>query len=72
MPIEIRITTSAPAPAGRGGSGAPAAPVPTRSLHVVQLTQQRQTFSLPSGAEPTNVELDPDAWTMMQATFVKK
>ena len=56
----------------QGGSGAAAAPVLTRSLHVVQLTQQRQTFSLPSGVEPSNVELDPDAWTMMQATFVKK
>jgi aminopeptidase N len=72
MPIEIRITTSAPAPAGRGGAGAPAAPVLTRSMHVVQLTQQRQTFSLPSGVEPSTVELDPDAWAMMQATFVKK
>jgi hypothetical protein len=41
-------------------------------MHVVQLTQQRQTFSLPSGVEPSTVELDPDAWAMMQATFVKK
>ena len=51
---------------------AAAAPVPTRSTHIVQLTQQRQTLSLPSGVEPSNVELDPDAWTMMQATFVRK
>ena len=72
MPIEVRITTSAPPAAGRGGSGTPAAPVPARSTHVVQLTQQRQTFSLPSDREPSNVELDPDAWTVMQATFVRK
>jgi aminopeptidase N len=72
MPLEIRITTRAPAATGRGGSGAPAAPVPTRSTHIVHLTQQRQTFSLPGGVEPSNVELDPEAWTMMQATFVRK
>ena len=72
MPIEVRITTSAPPAAGRGGSGTPAAPVPARSTHVMQLTQQRQTFSLPSDREPSNVELDPDAWTVMQATFVRK
>jgi aminopeptidase N len=72
MPIEVRITTSAPPAAGRGGSGAPAAPVPSRTVHIVQLTQQRQTFSVPSDVEPSNVELDPDAWTVMQATFVKK
>jgi aminopeptidase N len=72
MPLEIRITTSGPAAAGRGVSGAAAAPVPTRSTHIVHLTQRRQTFSLPSGVEPSNVDLDPDAWAMMQATFVRK
>jgi aminopeptidase N len=72
MPIEVRITTSAPPAAGRGGSGTPAASVPSRSTQIVQLTQQRQTFALPSDLEPSNVELDPDAWTMMQATFLKK
>ena len=71
MPIEVRITTSAPAAGGRG-SGPPAAPMPTRTTHIVQLTEQRQTISLPSGVEPANVELDPEAWTMMQATFVRK
>jgi aminopeptidase N len=71
MPIEIRVTTTAPAAAGRG-AGAPAAPVPTRTTHIVQLNELRQTFSLPSGVEPSNVELDPEAWTMMQATFTKK
>jgi aminopeptidase N len=72
MPIEVRITAAGPAGAGRGGSGAGAAPVPTRRTHLVQLTQQRQTFSLPSEVEPSNVELDPDAWAMMQATFMRK
>jgi aminopeptidase N len=75
MPVEIRITATAPAGAGRGGrggAGTAAAPVPTRSTHIVQLTQQRQTFLLPSDLEPANVELDPDAWAMMQATFAKK
>jgi aminopeptidase N len=72
MPIEVRITTTAPAAAGRGGAGAPAAPAPARRTHVVQLTQPRQTFSLPSAVEPANVELDPEAWVMMQATFVRK
>jgi aminopeptidase N len=69
MPIEVRLTTSAPAAAGRGGSGAAQV---ARSTHTVQLTQQRQTFSLPAGSEPLNVELDPEAWVMMQATFGRK
>jgi aminopeptidase N len=69
MPIELRITTSAPASAGRGAG---AAPVPARSTQIVQLAQQRQTFSLPADAEPADVELDPDAWVMMRATFTKK
>jgi aminopeptidase N len=69
MPIEVRLTTSAAAAAGRGGSGAAQV---ARSTHTVQLTQQRQTFSLPAGSEPLNVELDPEAWVMMQATFGRK
>lgn len=73
MPIEIRITTiGSAAPGGRGGAGAAAAPQPTRTRQVVQLTQQRQTFSFPSDIEPANVELDPEAWVMMQASFMKK
>jgi hypothetical protein len=68
MPIDVRITTTAQAAAGRGAAGAVAA----RTMHVVQLTEPRQEFSLPSGVEPANVELDPDAWVMMRATFVKK
>ena len=73
MPIEIRITTiGSAAPGGRGGAGAAAAPQPTRTRQVVQLTQQRQTFSFPSDIEPANVELDPEAWVMMQSSFVKK
>ena len=52
MPIEIRITTTA-GRSGRGGAAPPAA----RVTHVVQLTEQRQTFSFPGGAEPA-----PSTW----------
>ena len=71
MPIEVRLTTAAPAAVGRGG-GAGASPAPARSTHVVHLTEQRQTFSLPSAVEPSDVELDPEAWVVMRSTFVKK
>ena len=53
-------------------SGGGAAPAAARVTHVAQLTQQRQTFSFPAAAEPANVELDPEAWVMMRASFVKK
>jgi aminopeptidase N len=58
MPVEIRITTTRP-----GASG---------GTHLVHLSQQRHTVSFPSDVEPAAVELDPDAWVMMQASFVKK
>jgi aminopeptidase N len=67
MPIEIRVTTPGSAPAG-----AAAAPAPTRVTHLAQLREPRQTFSFPAGAEPASVELDPDAWVVMRATFGRK
>src|SRR5688572_20074514 len=73
MPIEIRLTTNNPgAPGGRGGAGVVPATQPTRATHVVQLTQQSHTFSFPSDVEPASVELDPESWVMMRASFVKK
>jgi aminopeptidase N len=69
-PIEVRVSSPAPAGAGRAG-GAPMPPQTIRVVHRVQFTQQRQTFSLPSGVEPLNVELDPDAWVFMRAMFGK-
>jgi aminopeptidase N len=71
MPIEVRISTMAPAAAGRAGA-APAPPQTNRASHTVQLTQKSQTFSLPSEVEPQNVELDPEAWVFMRATFTKR
>jgi aminopeptidase N len=65
MPIEVRVATTAPA--GRAGG----APQTSRTSHTVQLAGQRQTFSLPSDAEPVNVELDPEAWVFMRATFAR-
>jgi hypothetical protein len=38
----------------------------------MQLTQQRQSFTFPSGAEPAAVALDPSAWVVMRATLDKK
>jgi aminopeptidase N len=70
-PIEVRVSSPAPAGAGRAG-GAPMPPQTIRVVHRVQFTQQRQTFSLPSGVEPLNVELDPDAWVFMRAMFGKQ
>jgi hypothetical protein len=70
MPIEIRIE-AATSGAGRGGA-AGGAPVPTRASQTFQLTQQRHTFAIPSDAEPTNVELDPNAWVFGRLTLVKK
>jgi aminopeptidase N len=62
MPIEVRITTP----------GANANVAPARVTRALTLTQAHQVFSLQSDAEPTTVELDPDAWTMMRATFTRK
>jgi aminopeptidase N len=67
MPIEVRVTTASPAPAGAAG-----APALSRVTHVARLTEARQTFSFPAAAEPTTVELDPDAWVVMRATFARK
>ena len=59
MPIEVRITTA-------GATGQT-----SRVTHRLQLTEARQAFSLPSGMEPTNVELDPDAFVMMQGSLTR-
>jgi len=69
MPIEVRVTRTGPAAAGRGG--APAAAKTTRATHLLPLTQQRQTFQIPSDTEPTAVELDPNAWVMMRGSLGK-
>ncbi len=71
MPIEVRVMTTAPAAAGRAG-GAPMPPQISRTSQTVQVTQQRQTISLPSDVEPLSVELDPEAWVFMRATFTRK
>ena len=70
MPIEIRVTSTEPGAAGRAG-GAPM-PQTTRVTHLHQLTEQRQVYSIQVGGEPTNVELDPDAWVFGRLTFAKK
>jgi aminopeptidase N len=59
MPIEVRITTI-----GANGQR-------TRVTHTVQLTDARHVFQLPSAAEPTEVELDPEAWVMMQGSLTR-
>jgi hypothetical protein len=42
-----------------------------RTAHLIQLDQQRQTFSIPSETEPKAVELDPEAWVFGRLTFDK-
>jgi aminopeptidase N len=71
MPIEVRVSTIAAPPAGRAGA-APAPPQTNRASHTLQLAQKTQTFSLPSDVEPVSVELDPEAWVFMKATFTKR
>jgi aminopeptidase N len=66
MPIEVRLTTTAGAAAG----GTP--PAPQRTTHVIQLTDQHQVFSISSDVEPSSVELDPEAWVVMRATFTRQ
>jgi aminopeptidase N len=70
MPIEVRLSAAA-APAGRAGAAA-APPQTNRVSHTVRFTQKSQTFSLPSDVEPITVELDPEAWVLMKATFTKR
>ena len=71
MPIEVRVSTTVAPAAGRAG-GPPPAPQTARTTQLVQLTQQRQTFSIPSATEPTAVDLDPEAWVFGRLTFAKK
>jgi len=74
MPIEVAITLMETPPAGgRGGrGGAPPQPQPVEHVQVMPLNQQHQVFRFPAESEPVSVELDPNAWVMMQATFEKK
>lgn len=71
MPIEIRVSTVQAAEAGRTGGGS-MPPQTRRASHTVQLTETRQSFSLPCEVEPTVVELDPDAWVFMTARFTRR
>lgn len=71
MPIEVQVTTMSAAPAG-GRGGAPPAPQPVRTMQIVQLTEGRQVFRIPSDTEPTAVVLDPNAWVVMRATLEKR
>ena len=71
MPIELLVTTTASAAGGRGG-GAGVAPQPARTTHLMQLTQQRQSFTFPSETEPSSAVLDPNAWVVMRATMEKR
>jgi len=71
MPIEVLVTTTGtPAGGGRGGAAPP--PQPARTSQLVQLAQQRQTFTFASDTEPVSVVLDPNAWVVMRASFEKK
>ena len=42
------------------------------STHVVQLTGSTQAFTIPSEAEPTGVELDPNAWVFMRSSIAAR
>lgn len=70
MPIELLVTTTASAVGRVGRAGS--TPQPERTTHLMQLTQQRQSFTFPSETEPTSILLDPNAWVMMRATMEKK
>jgi aminopeptidase N len=69
MPIELLVTTAS---AGGRVGGAGSTPQPERTTHLMQLTQQRQSFTFPSDTEPTSVLLDPNAWVVMRATMEKR
>jgi aminopeptidase N len=38
----------------------------------IELTKTQQTFELGADAEPKEVDLDPNTWVLMQATFGKR
>jgi hypothetical protein len=57
MPIEIVIEPAA-------GAGP--------AIQVADLRERHQVFTFPSATEPASVILDPNAWSMMQASFEKK
>jgi aminopeptidase N len=71
MPIELVVRSTSPAGPGRG-RGAGAVPQVVSTSRLMQLTQQRQSFTFPSETEPASVELDPNAWIVMRATFGKR
>lgn len=73
MPIELRLVTTRPSVVvGRASAAGAAATETARATHVVDLRDAVQVFTLPSETEPTSVELDPDAWVLMQASMVKQ
>lgn len=41
------------------------------SMHRVQLTAQRNVFTIDAPSEPTDVRLDPNLWVLMEASFAK-
>jgi aminopeptidase N len=43
--------------------------VPT--MHRVQITSQRNVFTIDVPTEPTDVRLDPNLWVLMEATFAR-
>jgi aminopeptidase N len=57
MPIEIAI-----APAAGAGP----------AIQVADLRERHQVFTFPSASEPASVVLDPNAWSMMQASLERK
>jgi len=41
-------------------------------IEKIELNSKRQTFEIAAPAEPASVELDPDAWVLMDVKFAKK
>lgn len=60
LPIELSITR-----AGRRG-------LPETTLEKIELTQKRQSFEIPAEQEPVAVDLDPNTWALISATFSKR
>jgi len=56
LPLDVAVSAQ----------GAPA------RIEKIELNAKRQTFDISSAAEPANVELDPDAWVLMDVKFGKR